>query len=142
MLLSKFLFKLYALKIGRLKKAIRALVTNFEGGQIYSETLRAIFSKYHKIEIGMYSYGGCFNANNICPHTKIGRYCSFAGGVCIFRRNHPIKFRSTHPFFYNPALGIVEHEMITRGKLVVGNDVWIGQNALILPSVGKIGDGA
>jgi len=26
-------------------------------------------------------------------------------------------------------------------ELVVGNDVWIGQNALILPSVRKIGDG-
>ena len=32
--------------------------------------------------------------------------------------------------------------MIPRTKLVIGNDVWIGHNAIILPSVSNIGDGA
>jgi acetyltransferase-like isoleucine patch superfamily enzyme len=32
--------------------------------------------------------------------------------------------------------------MIPRTKLVVGNDVWIGYNTIILPSVSHIFDGA
>ena len=106
-----------------------------------SQTLRRIFLDYHDIEIGMYSYG-CFDAMRIGGKTKIGRYCSFADGVCRFNANHPMKFRSMHPYFFRAEQGYVQKEMITRNELVVGNDVWIGHNALILPSVRKIGDGA
>jgi virginiamycin A acetyltransferase len=141
-LLSTLFFKLYALGSWRSKKAIRALVTRFEGGQMYSETLRAIFSKYHNIEIGKYSYGGCFNLANIREFTKIGRYCSFAENVYIFNANHPVGYKSTHPFFYNPSLKYVETEQISRRSIEIGNDVWIGQNAIILASVTIIGDGA
>lgn len=141
-LLSILLFKLYALKSRRLKKAIQALVTRLEGGEMYSETLRAIFSKYHNIDIGKYSYGGCFNPANIQAFTKIGRYCSFAENVYIYNANHPLSFKSTHPFFYNPSLGYVETEQISRRSIEIGNDVWIGQNAIILASVTNIGDGA
>jgi acetyltransferase-like isoleucine patch superfamily enzyme len=124
------------------KKTIRALVTRLEGGQMYSETLRAIFSKYHNIEVGKYSYGGCFNPVNIQAFTKIGRYCSFAEDVYIYNANHTLRFKSTHPFFYNPSLGYVETEHISRRCIEIGNDVWIGQNAIILASVNSIGDGA
>jgi acetyltransferase-like isoleucine patch superfamily enzyme len=141
-LLSTLFFKLYALGSWRLKKTLRALVTKLEGGQMYSETLRAIFSKYHNIEIGKYSYGGCFNLANIQAFTKIGRYCSFAENVYIFNANHPVGYKSTHPFFYNPSLRYVETEQISRRSIEIGNDVWIGQNAIILASVTIIGDGA
>jgi virginiamycin A acetyltransferase len=140
--LSDLLFRLYALRSRLLRSLILRLVSRLEGGQIYSETLRKIFAYHYGINIGMYSYGGCFNYELIGRFTEIGRYCSFAEGVCIFNGNHPLQFKSMHPFFYNPALDIVEHEMITRGKLVVGNDVWVGRNVIILPAVHRIGDGA
>jgi virginiamycin A acetyltransferase len=140
-LLSTLLFKLYALGGWRLKKALRALVTKLEGGQMYSETLRAILSKYHNIEIGMYSYGGCFDLSNIRAFTKIGRYCSFAEDVYIYNTNHPLGRKSTHPFFYNPSLRIIEAEQVSRRSIEIGNDVWVGQNVIILPGVTKIGDG-
>jgi len=140
--LSRLLCRLYGLKMPRMRKLILALVKRLEGGQIYSETLRAIFSKYHNIEIGKYSYGGCFNPDNIQAFAKIGRYCSFAENVYIYNANHPLSFKSTHPFFYNPSLGYVETEHISRRSIVIGNDVWIGQNAIILASVTNIGDGA
>jgi acetyltransferase-like isoleucine patch superfamily enzyme len=79
---------------------------------------------------------------NIHPRTKIGRYCSFADGVRVSHANHPITFRSVHPFFYLPKCGCVEEESITRGSIEIGNDVWIGWNAIILAGVKKIGDGA
>jgi len=141
-LLSRLLCRLYGIKVHILRRFILALVTKLEGGQMYSRTLRIIFSRFHNIEVGKYSYGGCFNPYNIRPFTKIGRYCSFAENVYIYNANHPIHFKSTHPFFYNPSLGNVGTEQVSRREIEIGNDVWIGQNTIILPSVRKIGDGA
>ena len=107
-----------------------------------SQTLRRIFLDYHDVDVGMYSYGGCFDPICIGAHTKIGRYCSFASGVWRFNGNHPVKVKSSHPYFFRPEFGFVQEEMIARNKLVVGNDVWVGQNVIILSSVSKIGDGA
>lgn len=107
-----------------------------------SQTMRRIFLDYHDIEIGLYSSGGCFNSLNLGAHTKIGRYCSFAKGVCRFNGDHPTAFKSTHPYFFNPVFGYVQNELIYRNEIVIGNDVWIGRNAIILRSVSRIGDGA
>lgn len=90
----------------------------------------------------MYSYGSCFSPQYIPSGTEIGRYCSFAQNVYIFNGNHPLKNKSMHPFFYNPKFKYVDRDMIPRKKLIIGNDVWIGFNAIILPSVSKIGNGA
>jgi virginiamycin A acetyltransferase len=139
---SDLLIRLYALRSKLLRKLVLRLVLRLECGQVYSKTLRKIFSYYYGINIGMYSYGGCFNYDLIGRFTEIGRYCSFAEGVCIFNANHPLNFKSTHPFFYNTAFKLVDSEKITRRKIVVGNDVWIGRNAIILQSVNQIGDGA
>ena len=140
--LAKLLYKLYALRKRSLRNVILHVVERLEGGQMVSPTLRRIFLDYHHVEIGLYSYGGCFNPHAIAPFTKIGRYCSFADGVQIFNGNHPLEFKSMHPFFYNPAFGYVEKELISRNRLTIGNDVWFGHNAIILPSVKSIGDGA
>lgn len=117
-------------------------VARLEGGQMLSPTLRRIFREHHGIDVGLYSYGGCFDLGRITGHTNIGRYCSFAEGVCILNRNHPLKFKSTHPYFFNTALGYVNKQTIPFRELVIGNDVWVGRNAIILPSVCRIGDGA
>ncbi len=142
MIFSDLFFRLYGLKSRSLQRFILKLLSVTEGGQFYSKTLRRIYSHYHDINIGMYSYGGCFNYDLIGRFTEIGRYCSFAEGVCVFNANHPLEFKSMHPFFYNPALGVVKNETITRSKIVIGNDVWVGRNAMILPAVRRIGDGA
>lgn len=44
--------------------------------------------------------------------------------------------------FYNKLLGFVEKDTILRTNLTVGNDVWIGYNALITSGCKKIGNGA
>lgn len=141
-MLSSLLYKLYTVRYRRLRNFILSLVTKLEKGEMVSRTLRRIFRDYHDIDVGLYSYGGCFDSLRIGAHTKIGRYCSFAGTVWRFNGNHPMTFKSMHPFFYNPFFGHVDRELIQRSELVVGNDVWIGQNAIILPRVRRIGDGA
>jgi acetyltransferase-like isoleucine patch superfamily enzyme len=139
---NKILYRLYALNNRRLRDIIQSIISNNEGGAVRSKTLRKIFRDYHDIAIGMYSYGGCFDIHNIPAGTVIGRYCSFARNVYILSGNHPLTNKSMHPFFYSPYFGYVDELLITRTKLVIENDIWIGQNAIILPSVSRIENGA
>jgi len=141
-MLAALLFRLYSIKKAPVRRAILRLVRQLEGGEMQSQTLRRIFACYHQVEIGLYSYGGCFKPGAIAPFTKIGRYCSFADGVRVFNADHPLHFKSTHPFFYNPVLGYVTQELIPRNSLMIGNDVWVGYNTVILANVHTIGDGA
>lgn len=76
----------------------------------------------------------------------IGKFCQIASGVEFIMNgaNHQINAVSTFPFYIFegweqkvPPLS----EMPLKGDTVVGNDVWIGQNATILPGV-HINDGA
>jgi virginiamycin A acetyltransferase len=118
--------------------ALRRLMKN----ELDTDHLRIIFKNYHNIEIGKYSYGGCFNIHNIAPGTKIGKFCSFASGVMIIATNHDPSKITTHPFLFKPYLGVVKEDFRKINNVEIGNDVWIGYNAIILPSVSKIGDGA
>ena len=76
----------------------------------------------------------------------IGRFCQIAAGVefAMNGANHQMNAVSTFPFYtlegWNmepPAIS----DLPLKGDTVIGNDVWIGQNAVILPGV-HIGDGA
>lgn len=76
----------------------------------------------------------------------IGKFCQIAAGVNFIMNgaNHQMNAVSTFPFYIfngwqqeTPPM----FEMPLKGDTVVGNDVWIGQNATILPGV-RIGDGA
>lgn len=76
----------------------------------------------------------------------VGKFCQIAAGVNFIMNgaNHQMNAVSTFPFYiFNgwqqeaPPMS----EMPLKGDTVVGNDVWIGQNATILPGV-RIGDGA
>lgn len=139
--LSKVILALYRFKSRFLRERLLELCFKMEGGECFSETAREIFEIYHGVKIGLYSYG-CFSYRNIPPGTVIGRYSSFAREILILEGNHPYQRKSTHPFFYNPIFGYVEELKIQRTKISIGNDVWIGARAIILPSVDEIGDGA
>ena len=76
----------------------------------------------------------------------IGKFCQIAAGVEFVMNgaNHQMNAVSTFPFYTlegwdapppSPA------DLPLKGDTVIGNDVWIGQNAVILPGV-HIGDGA
>lgn len=113
-----------------------------ERGPFYSPTIRRIFTHYHGVSVGMYTHGGCFLPGNFPPGTKIGRYTSIYPTARAFNANHPMSHKSTHGFFFNPSLGYVHDDSLSRTHLTIGNDVWIGHNAIILASVASIGDGA
>ena len=76
----------------------------------------------------------------------IGKFCQIAAGVAFIMNdaNHQMNAVSTFPFYtlegwnMNPP---APSDMPDKGDTVIGNDVWIGQNAVILPGV-HISDGA
>jgi virginiamycin A acetyltransferase len=140
-MIVSLIFSLYQIRLGFLRRMILWMVRKREKGELYSVTLRRIYKDFHGVEVGMYSYG-CFHPKDIPRGTVVGRYCSFAQGIVVFNANHPYERKSLHPFFYNPHLGIVKQETIQRDRLLIGHDVWIGRNALILPRVSEIGNGA
>ena len=47
-----------------------------------------------------------------------------------------------HPFFYNPALGIVIEDNLPGGSLSIGHDAWLGERAIVAPGCKRIGLGA
>lgn len=121
---------------------IRWLLEKLEEGELYSLTLREVMRKHHGVEIGLFSAGAPFEPGAFSPGTKIGRFSSFNRSARAFSANHPMNLKSTHAFFYNPALGLVKDDLAVRLPLTIGNDVLIGHNVTILPSVRQIGDGA
>lgn len=95
--------------------------------------------------LGDYSYLGeyCDVADAV-----IGKFTAIANSVRIGAPNHPMGRPSQHRFTYVPeyyeASSTRDRDFFAgrRGdRVIVGNDVWIGHAAILLPGV-TIGDGA
>lgn len=95
--------------------------------------------------LGDYSYLG---ENCEVADAAIGKFTAIANAVRIGAPNHPMGRASQHRFTYVPEY----YEPTTtrdrdffaerRGdRVIVGNDVWIGHAAILLPGV-TVGDGA
>lgn len=112
-----------------------------------------------KIEVGEFTYyddpddATAFQERNVLygygpEKLVIGRYCALASGVRFIMAgaNHPDLGVSTFPFtifggeWAEQTMDILTG-MPSRGDTVVGNDVWIGYDSLVMPGV-RIGDGA
>lgn len=129
------------------KSAIVSFDCEFEGNNIVQDRTILVQSYIGK---GTYIRPDCYLKN-----VKIGRYCSIAPFVKIVDGNHPTsKFVATHPVFYKDKKmaglsfehesGFEQYSYTDSSKkwlVEIGNDVWIGENALIMNGV-KIGDGA
>lgn len=106
----------------------------------------AVYDKYG-FSVGKYTYGYqqfFYSGVNL---KEIGAFCSIAKNVTITGMNHPTSYITTNPFIYYKSRGIVSEDRLDlidkekNKKVIIGNDVWIGENVTILPSV-KIGNGA
>ncbi len=114
------------------------------------------------IEIGDYTmYNDFVNApaafekNNVLyhypingDHLNIGKFCSIAcGAKFLFNSaNHKMDSLSTYPFpLFFEEWGLDRKDVAdswdNKGDITVGNDVWIGYEAVILAGV-TVGDGA
>ena len=96
-----------------------------------------------------------FQKNNVLYHypindnrLEIGKFCSIACGAKFLftSANHSMRSLSTYPFpifFEEWGLDVenITNAWDNKGDIIIGNDVWIGFEAVILSGV-TIGDGA
>lgn len=106
----------------------------------------------NNVNIGDFTY---LNSNKywitIESDVTIGKYCSIAPGVHIGAGNHYYEFVTTHPIlfdrYYEKKLKMNKDTQKVNGlkdkemKTIIGNDVWIGLNAIIKRGI-HIGNGA
>lgn len=114
--------------------------------------------KHPQIIIGDYTYYDDFeNVENFKRNVRylfdftgdqltIGKFCMIASGVEFIMNgaNHVAQAVSAYPFAIfggDWADAMAGKSYPTKGNTVIGNDVWIGYRASILPGV-TIGDGA
>lgn len=134
-----------AYRIGRLRRYVLRLAKELEGGEFFSLTLRDILLKYHRVEVGRYTYGGCLTPGYLPAGSRVGNYSSVSSYMRIYRRNHPTDRLSQHPLFFNKLVGMLKQdsiEAVEDNPLMIGHDVWIGHQTVITPNCRKIGDGA
>ncbi len=89
-----------------------------------------------------------FNWPEFGDHLMIGKFCSIASGVKFIMgsANHRLGSATVYPF--NVFGGLWEErtpphlsQLPFKGDTVVGNDVWLGRESVVMPGV-HIGDGA
>ena len=116
------------------------------------------YIKNHNTEVGDYTYYDDFeDVSNFEKNVKyhfdfigdkliIGKFCMIASGATFIMNggNHLTEATSAYPFAIFG--GAWQHAMDgksypTKGDTVIGNDVWIGHDATIMPGV-TIDDGA
>jgi acetyltransferase-like isoleucine patch superfamily enzyme len=95
-----------------------------------------------KVSVGNFSYGPlnvhCWG--NPDEHLEIGHFVSIASGVHILLGgDHPTDRLSTYPL--QVKIFGASNDAMTRGPIIIKDDVWICTNALILSGV-TIGQGA
>ncbi len=120
---------------------IAIFVYQFIRKVIYGRAVRYTneIARYRDFEIGDYTYGKpLVYWWGGSTKLKIGKYCSLApGSTFVVGGEHSTRHITTYPFISfsgkRPDTG--------KGNVVIGNDVWIGLNALVLSGV-TIGDGA
>jgi acetyltransferase-like isoleucine patch superfamily enzyme len=85
------------------------------------------------------------NANSTLRYCKIGKFCSIGSNVKAGLGIHPTHMISTHPSFYSKNKDFKtfsdQNYFQEYKTITIGNDVWIGENAIIMGGL-TIGDGA
>lgn len=122
------------LKIGSLTQLRKVILGNFN--TFYKNV------SVSNSTIGDYVYVG---DRTIISNTTIGKFCSIGSDVKIGLGMHPAHFISTFPAFFSARkqcqVTFTDKSYFEEnGRNEIGNDVWIGTNAIILGNI-KIGDG-
>lgn len=93
------------------------------------------------VEVGNYTYGTInISSTKDVAKVHIGHFCSIADNVLFMINNeHPLDHVSTYPF--KARILSMGGEAESKGDIIVHDDVWIGNNAMIMSGI-EIGQGA
>jgi acetyltransferase-like isoleucine patch superfamily enzyme len=85
--------------------------------------------------------------DSVVINADIGKFCSIASHVSIGLGQHPLNWVSSHPAFYSASQPLARTFSTDERfdpfalRTTVGNDVWIGQGAMVMDGT-RIGTGA
>lgn len=130
--------------VGYIKNKIKLMLfkKRYRKLNAHNETYIMNYCELSKIVVGKKTYGELHVIDWSPLNTKlyIGSYCSIAPGVqFLLGGEHQINSISTYPF-KGKVFGY-EREAGSKGNIVIKDDVWIGQNAIVCSGV-TIGQGA
>ncbi len=123
----------------------------FNGISLRATVVDSVIDKTAKVQnstniryssIGKYSYVA---KNTSIIHAQVGSFCSIAGGVSVGGGAHNMYAVSTSPVFqkghniFNMNFANINFEPFK--KTIIGDDVWIGNRAIVLQGV-IIGNGS
>ena len=89
-------------------------------------------------------FGSYINQNTTLKNAIVGKFCCISWNVCLYggsshNSNSPSMYTSYHwKSIFGNSLETKAQEKL---KTIVGNDVWIGNGAIVINAV-KVGDGA
>lgn len=98
-------------------------------------------TEVYNVNLGDYSY--ISGPRSFIEDAQIGKYCSIARQVIIGVSSHNYNWVTTSPIITSKSYGFINDDVKESQKAppVIGNDVWIGMNSIIMRGI-KIGDGA
>ncbi len=119
---------------------LQSTITNSEiGKHVYIGNNVEVYAS----SLGNHSY---INSKSRLLNVNVGKFCSIASNVIFNLGIHPTNYISTHPAFYanNKNFKTFADKIYLKEEnplIKVGNDVWIGERALIMGGI-KIENGA
>ncbi|PKV63223.1 CatB-related O-acetyltransferase [Pontibacter ramchanderi] len=139
-----------------LKSKLKRIVSNYMGSlnsRLLSEDIhikKASIKGNVNLEFGVKIVGGVKISGNVSigklsvingPNTdiyskinsvQIGRFCSIARNVSIQEYHHKMDRISTYFMSKNIFNNSIESDIVSKGDIIIGNDVWIGTHCVIL----------
>lgn len=99
--------------------------------------------KINSSQLSIGAYTDIVSGTEIHDVASIGRYCSIGRNVTLGqnRRSHPLHWLSSHHLLVGLRKQAHAREQTPVKQTVIGHDVWIGMDALILEGI-TIGTGA
>lgn len=139
-----------------LDKSLRYPITTPDGTNLKTSVYLKNAIDHPRIEVGDYAYASFFEAPEnvaeaIAPYLfafsrerlVIGKFVQIANGVKFITSsaNHPMGGLTTYPFrIFDPST-MADYLDLPFSDTVIGNDVWLGYGAIVMPGV-NIGSGA
>ena len=124
------------------KRPAESFAQQWRQANLHNETVGTHPIPLNKVSIGRRTYGAisAMHWGHPDEYLKIGSFCSIGGGVeFLLGGNHAMDGLSTFPVkvkYFGHT-----HEALTKGPIIIGDDVWIGNRATILSGT-QIGQGA
>lgn len=111
--------------------------SNVDKSSAVRQKTRVYFSS-----VDRYSY---ISRESFVFHADVGSFCSIAGGVNIGLPHHDMYWASTSPVFLQEpnymGVNFADNPPPAERRVKIGNDVWIGERAIVLGGV-TVGNGA